>query len=320
MQAVTMRSARQAFSSHRSCPLRVVCVARPQQLSALPQNQNAVAECRQQMSSSVMLGLASVAAPLLMSVQSAAATGGEYGILEGRTFALIHPIMNAIILLATGYSAYTGWQWRRARELGEEIRSLKAAAPATTGDAPSPANPDIAAKEQVWRQMRGAVYISVWRVWRLTHRANGTGTLQPRSSQPQLLSAEPLPVLAAVPWLAWDACMQERKSLLAGGPRDKHWYLSSFILSAGVGMAIAGAANTYMRTGKLFPGPHLYAGAFIVALWALAASLVPAMQKGDDNARSAHIALNSIQIGLFLWQVPTGWEIVQKVFQFTSWP
>ncbi|KAL6761636.1 hypothetical protein V8C86DRAFT_2533178 [Haematococcus lacustris] len=260
MQTVTMRSARQAFSSHRSCPLRVVCVARPQQLSALPQNQNAVAECRQQMSSSVMLGLASVASPLLMSVQSAAATGGEYGILEGRTFALIHPIMNAIILLATGYSAYTGWQWRRARELGEEIRSLKAAAPATTGDAPSPANPDIAAKEQ------------------------------------------------------------ERKSLLAGGPRDKHWYLSSFILSAGVGMAIAGAANTYMRTGKLFPGPHLYAGAFIVALWALAASLVPAMQKGDDNARSAHIALNSIQIGLFLWQVPTGWEIVQKVFQFTSWP
>ncbi|GFH32253.1 uncharacterized protein HaLaN_31443, partial [Haematococcus lacustris] len=68
------------------------------------------------------------------------------------------------------------------------------------------------------------------------------------------------------------------------------------------------------------PAPVSSQGAFIVALWALAASLVPAMQKGDDNARSAHIALNSIQIGLFLWQVPTGWEIVQKVFQFTSWP
>lgn len=55
--------------------------------------------------------------------------------------------------------------------------------------------------------------------------------------------------------------------------------------------------------GKLFPGPHLFAGAGIVALWALAASLVPAMQKGNDTARSAHIALNTLNLGLFIWQV-----------------
>ena len=85
-------------------------------------------------------------------------------------------------------------------------------------------------------------------------------------------------------------------------------------------LGIEGAMNTYMRVGKLFPGPHLFAGASIVILWALAAALTPAMQKGNDNARSAHIALNSINVGLFLWQVPTGWEIVLKVFQFTEWP
>ena len=28
--------------------------------------------------------------------------------------------------------------------------------------------------------------------------------------------------------------------------------------------------NTYARAGKLFPGPHLYAGAGLVCLWALA--------------------------------------------------
>jgi hypothetical protein len=55
--------------------------------------------------------------------------------------------------------------------------------------------------------------------------------------------------------------------------------------------------------GKLFPGPHLYAGAGIVALWAVAASLVPAMQKGNDGARTLHITLNCINIGLFAWQV-----------------
>jgi hypothetical protein len=58
-----------------------------------------------------------------------------------------------------------------------------------------------------------------------------------------------------------------------------------------------------LLAGKLFPGPHLYAGAGIVALWAVAASLVPAMQKGNDGARTLHITLNCINIGLFAWQV-----------------
>jgi hypothetical protein len=85
-------------------------------------------------------------------------------------------------------------------------------------------------------------------------------------------------------------------------------------------IAIEGCLNTYTRTGKLFPGPHLFAGAAIVALWALAAALVPAMQKGNQNARNAHIALNAVNVGLFIWQIPTGFDIVNKVFQFTTFP
>ena len=68
-----------------------------------------------------------------------------------------------------------------------------------------------------------------------------------------------------------------------------------------------------MRAGKLFPGPHLYAGAAIVVLWGLAAAMVPAMAKGNDGARNAHITFNALNVGLFLWQVPTGLEIVYKV-------
>ena len=52
----------------------------------------------------------------------------------------------------------------------------------------------------------------------------------------------------------------------------------------------------------------------------MAAALVPAMQKGNDSARNAHIALNGANVALFAWQLPTGWEIVLKVFQFTEWP
>ena len=61
--------------------------------------------------------------------------------------------------------------------------------------------------------------------------------------------------------------------------------------------------------GKLFPGPHLYAGAAIVVLWALAASLVPYMQKGNDTARSVHIAANTINLGLFAWQAHLRWLV-----------
>jgi hypothetical protein len=81
-----------------------------------------------------------------------------------------------------------------------------------------------------------------------------------------------------------------------------------------------GPLNTYARAGKLFPGPHLYAGAGLVVLWALAASCVPAMQKGNDAARTVHIAANVAGIGLFGWQVVSGLPILFKVIEKTSWP
>ena len=43
-----------------------------------------------------------------------------------------------------------------------------------------------------------------------------------------------------------------------------------------------------------------------MVLWALAASLVPYMQKGNDTARSVHIAANTINLGLFAWQARAG--------------
>ena len=60
--------------------------------------------------------------------------------------------------------------------------------------------------------------------------------------------------------------------------------------------------------------------AVITVLWAAAAALVPAMQKGNEAARTAHIVLNAANVLLFVSQIPTGLEIVGKVFEFTSWP
>lgn len=58
----------------------------------------------------------------------------------------------------------------------------------------------------------------------------------------------------------------------------------------------------------------------ITILWAAAAALVPPMQKGNEIARNLHIALNVLNVLLFIWQIPTGIDIVFKVFEFTKWP
>lgn len=87
--------------------------------------------------------------------------------------------------------------------------------------------------------------------------------------------------------------------------RDRHFDLGALLLGLGTFAAIEGPVNTYLRAEKLFPGPHLYAGAGCVVAWAVAASLVPKMQKGNELARTAHIAINLGMIGLFGWQVRT---------------
>lgn len=60
--------------------------------------------------------------------------------------------------------------------------------------------------------------------------------------------------------------MQVRKALVKGGFKDRHFNWGSILLGLGVSFSVYGATNTYLRTGKLFPGPHLYAGVGMVLL------------------------------------------------------
>lgn len=57
--------------------------------------------------------------------QDAVAVGGEFGVLEGRTFALVHPIVMACLFVYTLWAGYLGWQWRRVRTIQDEINELK---------------------------------------------------------------------------------------------------------------------------------------------------------------------------------------------------
>jgi len=223
-------------------------------------------------------GQSALAALAVMSVApDAFAKGGELGILEGRTIALIHPATMFSLLAATGYIGYLGWQWRRVRTIGEEITELK---------------------KQVKKQVKKPELVA----------ATGEAAADQAPAAPSPLETQ------------ISDLQDTRKKLVEGKYKDKHFVWASALLAMGVTFSIEGGLNTYTRVGKLFPGPHLFAGASMTALWAIGAALVPAMQKGSKLARDAHITVNGITFLLFLWQVPTGLEIVGKVFQFTKWP
>eukprot|EP00929_Paragymnodinium_shiwhaense_P050134 TRINITY_DN2526_c0_g1_i2.p1 TRINITY_DN2526_c0_g1~~TRINITY_DN2526_c0_g1_i2.p1 ORF type:complete len:269 (-),score=87.62 TRINITY_DN2526_c0_g1_i2:230-1036(-) len=186
------------------------------------------------------------------------AKDGAWGPMEGKVNSLVHPAMMAALFLVTLTTGYYGLQWRKVRELGDEIKELKAGLPATESeDGFTAAQKDLQAKV--------------------------------------------------------DALSTERKELVAAKFKEQHQNLSSLLLGGGIFFTAYGIYNTWMRTEKLFPGPHLYAGSAIVVLWALAAALVPAMEKGNTAARNAHIALATLNVGLFIWQIPTGLEITFKV-------
>ncbi|KAJ0817586.1 hypothetical protein HanLR1_Chr00c0416g0749211 [Helianthus annuus] len=230
------------------------------------------------------------AALTLFNPQDALAAGGEFGILEGRSLALIHPIVMGGLFLYTLYAGYLGWQWRRVRTLQDEINDLKKQEkPVTVAAAAVPA-------------------------------PEGTPQVAPSPIQLKIQQLSEPPITFSTSSETNYPTYQERKELIKGQYKDKHFNAGSILLAFGVFESIGGGVNTYLRTGKLFPGPHLFAGAAITVLWAAAAALVPPMQKGNETARSLHIALNAINVLLFIWQIPTGWDIVLKVFEFTKWP
>ncbi len=220
---------------------------------------------------------AAAVASSLLAPEAALAKGGEYGVVEGKVVSLIHPLVMGSVFLCSLGAGYTGLQWRRTRTLGAEISDAKKAL-----KAPQAALAALTAED-------GSVSDAA--------RAAALGS--------EIAAGE-----ATVA-----ALTATRKELAQGDFRDRHWGLGSIILAFGVSFAVEGPLNTYARAGKLFPGPHVYAGCACVALWAFAAALVPQMQKGEDWARSCHIGFNGLATALFAWQITTGWGITEKVLQ-----
>ncbi|MGJ5631695.1 DUF4079 domain-containing protein [Nostoc sp. CALU 1950] len=103
-----------------------------------------------------------------------------------------------------------------------------------------------------------------------------------------------------------------KKELVKGRFAIRHHQIGSILLALMVMGAIGGITMTYLNSGKIVIGPHLFAGLGMVGLISTSAALVPFMQK-HDWVRSVHISLNLILLGLFGWQAVTGVQIVQKI-------
>jgi hypothetical protein len=105
----------------------------------------------------------------------------------------------------------------------------------------------------------------------------------------------------------------EKKQLIQGKYNQRHFQFGSIVLALMVLGSIGGIAATYINNGKLFVGPHLLAGLGMTGLIAVSASLSPYMQKGHDWARTAHIGINVVIVGLFGWQALSGVEILGRI-------
>jgi hypothetical protein len=235
-------------------------------------------------STAMALGLAALVAA---QPEAAVAKGGEYGIFEGRIASLAHPTVMSLMYGVSAYSAFTGFQWRRLRELGTEMNDIKKQRKALEARIPPP--PVSEGDEEVSTSQEDPKVVAL-------------------KQEVAMLDAK------------IDELKAERKELSSANLRDKHYQMGSVLLGLGTAFAIEGPVNTFLRAQKLFPGPHLYAGAGVVVCWAMAASLAPRMQKGEEWAREAHIAFNVLALSLFTWQLPTGWEITQKVIKNTNFP
>ena len=85
-------------------------------------HQSVKASCEQANTKRAIGATAAALLPLVMGVSEASAKGGELGIWEGRTAALVHPVIMGTLFALSGYSALLGLQWRELRTMGGVMR------------------------------------------------------------------------------------------------------------------------------------------------------------------------------------------------------
>jgi hypothetical protein len=153
--------------------------------------------------SSLIPTLATSALAWAATAQAALADSPDWGLFEGRTGSLLHPIMMGSLLLYSIYTGLLGFQWRRQRTIGDEIKALQKSLPDLQG---------AATVQEAIAAARSAE--------------------EPQASRISLLQ-DALTVEQQIKEL-----QKERKSLVEAGPRDKHYSQGTLLAFLGTAFAI----------------------------------------------------------------------------------
>jgi hypothetical protein len=138
--------------------------------------------------------------PVLLASAPAQAAGPDWGIFEGKTLSLLHPVMMGSLLLFSLSTALLGFQWRRQRTLGSEISALQKELP------------------------KGLTSVSsIQDAMKITE--------EPAFSSAQLAAA--MPIATQV-----EELQAERKTLAAAGPKDQHFSQGALLAFLGTAFAI----------------------------------------------------------------------------------
>jgi len=139
----------------------------------------------------------------LFAALPAYADNPDWGIFEGRTGSLLHPIMMASLLVYSLSTALLGFQWRRQRTMGSEISDLRAQLPA-----------GMKSKSDLEAAIKAAT-------------TEGGGSVSVSQLQAAIPIAEEIEKL-----------QQERKDLAAADPREKHFGQGAILAFLGIAFAI----------------------------------------------------------------------------------
>ena len=162
---------------------------------------------------------------LLMPCSEAFAKDGAYGIFEGRTASMLHPVTMFALFATSLYSASLGLKWRQLRYIGEEIKTKSSELPnLSSGKAKFPISEQVSSIQTQLSSLKTSAQVD----------SNAVSLLEKDLSL--LNNAKEL-----------DSTITElsktRKDLQGANLRDKHWISGSTVLGVGVGVSILGYLN-----------------------------------------------------------------------------
>lgn len=158
--------------------------------------------------------MASLIAMAAFAPEAANAAGPDWGIFEGRTGSLLHPIIMGGTFLFSLSTAFKGFQYRRQRTMGDEISALKKTLP------------DFGGASNILDAIK------------LAEEAENT------SLAAQLKAA--IPTQREI-----DALVAERKDLSKQGLRDSHYNQGALLAFIGTAFAIEVSCCTEYQLRRL---------------------------------------------------------------------